>query len=96
MDNTRWCFERQTTKEKIINQTEDCGVEPDPERERDYSDQGERRRLAEFTECETNIVDHKQSLLCSFITKRDNWIDPRGAARREQTCNQRCRREQKR
>src|SRR5438874_1172017 len=33
MQHTSWFFKRQTAQEKIVDQTEDCGVQTDTERE---------------------------------------------------------------
>jgi hypothetical protein len=43
MKHLRWFFEWQTAQEKIINQTEDGGVETDPESESEHCDEGEGR-----------------------------------------------------
>src|SRR5439155_13368898 len=56
VNDARRFLERKAAQKKIVDQTEDRGVETDPKSESDYGDQGEGRRLSKFTKCEPNIV----------------------------------------
>ena len=55
-------LERQAAQKQIVDQTEDGGVHPDAERERDHGEKGERGRLEELAKSEAEI-DHGNSKL---------------------------------
>jgi hypothetical protein len=65
VEQARWLLEGQAAQEEIIDQTEDSGVQPDPERERQHGEQSEPGRLEQLTKSEANISHHGA---CNFVT----------------------------
>src|SRR5947207_9393473 len=65
VQQARRLLEGQSTQEEIIDQTEDSGVQSDPEREREHGEQSEPRRLEQLTKSEANISHHGG---CNFVT----------------------------
>ena len=62
MYNASRFFERKAPQEQIVDQTEDCGVRANRERERDNGDDGKSWRFSQGTECVFEVGDHKDSL----------------------------------
>src|SRR6476619_4269007 len=58
-------LEGQSAQEEIIDQTEDSGVQPDPERKREDGKQSKPGRLEQLTNSEANISHHGA---CNFVT----------------------------
>src|SRR5262249_15168505 len=58
---------RQPVQKQIVDQTEDRGVETDPERERRDSNESESRRFAELSQRETEFVHDCSQLERFFI-----------------------------
>ena len=58
MDDALRLMEWQAAQEKIVDQTEDCSVKPDPERKRDYRKQGEAGRFEQLPKREPQIDHH--------------------------------------
>src|SRR5215475_11274761 len=56
MNHTRWFFKRQGLQEQIVDQTENRGVQPDPDRERDDRQRRESGRFANLAQSEFEIV----------------------------------------
>src|SRR5262249_42534781 len=52
-------FERKAPQEQIVDQTEECGVRANRERECDYGDDGESWRFGQGPECVFEVGDHK-------------------------------------
>src|SRR5450755_3434352 len=50
--------ERQPAQEKIVDQTKDRRVQPDPKREGDHRQKSESRRFAQLPQSETKISHH--------------------------------------
>ena len=50
VNNARWFLEWQPAQKKIVDQAEDRGVQPDPERQCDDRNRSERRRFAELAQ----------------------------------------------
>jgi hypothetical protein len=48
---------RKSAQEQIVDQTKDRGVHPDPEREGEHGEEGERGRFQKLSESEAEI-DH--------------------------------------
>ena len=61
MDDSLRLMKWQAAQEKIVNQTEDCSVKPDPERQRDYRKQGESGRFEQLPKREPQIDHHKRN-----------------------------------
>jgi hypothetical protein len=60
MNHARRLLEGQSVQEQVIDQTEDRGVKPDPEGERDHCEQSEPRRLQQLAKSETKISHHRK------------------------------------
>ena len=65
MEQSRRFLEGQAAQEQIIDQTEDGGVQPDPERERENGQKSKPRRLQQLTKSEANISHHGA---CNFVS----------------------------
>ncbi len=61
-------LESEAAEEEVVDQTEDGGVHPNPERERDNSEQSEAGRLEELANGETKIV---HELVAQASSSRD-------------------------
>jgi hypothetical protein len=57
--NASWFLERKAPQKQIVDETEDCGVRANREREREHGDDGERWCFGERTECVFEVGDHK-------------------------------------
>jgi hypothetical protein len=55
-------FEWQWAQEKIVDKTEDRGIQADPERESQDSNEGESGRFAELSQRETEFVHDRNQL----------------------------------
>ncbi len=73
MDNARRFLERKAAQKQIVDQTEDRGVQPDPERERNDREQSKPGRFEQLPKRETNIDHHKRALLILCANHR-GWI----------------------
>jgi len=56
---------RQPAQEKIVDQTEDGSVQPNPEREREYGEKSEPGRLEQLAKSEAKISHHGS---CNVVT----------------------------
>src|SRR5437588_8022827 len=65
VQQARRLLEGQSAQEEIIDQTEDSGVQPDPEREREHGEASEPRRFEQLAKSEANISHHGA---CNFVT----------------------------
>jgi len=65
VEQARRLLEGQSAQEQIIDQTEDGGVQPDPERKREDGKQSKPGRLEQLTKSEANISHHGA---CNFVT----------------------------
>jgi len=54
--------ERKAPQEQIVDQTEDCSVRANRERERDHGDDGESWCFSQRTESVFEVGDHEDSL----------------------------------
>src|SRR5438132_2822465 len=61
-------LERQRAKEKVVDQTEDRGVESDAERERNDGDQSESRRFVKFMKSEAKVA-HRNFILFATLER---------------------------
>jgi hypothetical protein len=59
MDDACRFFEGQSAEEEFIDQTKDRGIQPDPESESDYGEEGETWRFEDLPKRETKIGEHK-------------------------------------
>jgi len=75
VEQARWLLEWQPAQEKIVDQTEDSGVQPDPERKCEDGKESEPRRLEQLAKSEANISHHgvrKFVTVLAFVTKKSD------------------------
>jgi hypothetical protein len=58
--------EWQTAQKQIVDQAEDRGIQPDPQRQCDQREQSEPGRLAQLPESKTKISHHKKNRIYGF------------------------------
>src|SRR4029077_1196842 len=73
----------ERSQQDRVDHAEDCGVGTNAERESQNDDRSEERLFGQNTKCITEIL---HGIL--FGPQSDDWIDPRGAARRNPRCEQ--------
>jgi hypothetical protein len=75
VEQARWLLEGQAAQEQIIDQSKDGGVQPDPEREREYCENSKPGRLEQLAKSKANISHHgvrKFVTVLAFVTKKSD------------------------
>ncbi len=77
-------------KEHLVDEREDGGVHPDPEREDGDGGEGEPRGFPELAKGEAEVVDHGRFFVRRlFMAERNDGIDLHGPAGRDHAGNER-------